>query len=445
MKNILVIGAGLSSSTLIKYFLDNAKENQWHLTVGDQTLELAQKKVNKHECGTAIAFNAYDADQRESEIKKADLVVSMLPASMHYLIAEVCLRNFKTMVTASYVSEQIKAMDSTLKSRDMIFLNEVGVDPGIDHMSAMKVIDEIHRKGGQIEVFESNTGGLVAPEFDNNPWNYKFTWNPRNVVVAGQAGARFWDRGQIKYIPYHQLFRRTEILQVLDYGDFESIPNRDSLQYLDIYGLHDIKTMYRGTFRRPGFASGWHALVQLGLTDDSFQIKHSEELTCRDFINSFLPYGQDRTVEEKVCDYLGIGIGSETMQKLKWLGLFDKKIIGLKNASPAQLLQKILEEKWVLAETDLDMIVMQHQFIYSLEGKKRKIVSSMIVKGDNQIHTAMSKTVGLPLAIAVKYILNGVITEKGVCLPVTPNIYLPILNELENYGIKFIDEEFDVE
>ncbi|MCK5536970.1 MAG: saccharopine dehydrogenase NADP-binding domain-containing protein [Bacteroidales bacterium] len=445
MKNILLIGAGLSSSTLIKYLLDNAKDNKWQLIVGDQSLELAQKKIEKHPFGRAIKFDAFNIEQRESEIKNADIVISMLPARLHYLIAEVCLQYNKNMVTASYVSDQIKEMDADLKAKKLLFLNEIGVDPGIDHMSAMKIIDDINNKGGKIEVFESNTGGLVAPEFDNNPWNYKFTWNPRNVVIAGQSGARFLDRAQIKYIPYNQLFRRTELLPVLDYGEFESIPNRDSLQYIDVYGLDNINTMYRGTFRRPGFASGWHVLIQLGLTDDSFKIKKSEELTYRNFINAFLPYGKDRTVEEKTCDYLNIGIGSETMQKLRWLGIFENKQIGLKNASPAQILQKLLEEKWRLSDEDLDMIVMQHQFIYTLKNKRRKIISSMIVKGDNQIHTAMSKTVGLPLAIAVKYILNGVITEIGVKLPVCKNIYQPILAELENYGIAFTEEEFELD
>lgn len=445
MKKILLIGAGLSSSTLIKYLLDNAEQNRWELIVADQSEETALKKIGNHQYGKGIAFNAYDTALRNQLISGADIVISMLPASMHYMVADDCVKYMKPLVTASYISDHIRNMDQDLKNKGILFLNEIGLDPGIDHMSAMKIIDDIREKGGKIEVFESNTGGLVAPEFDNNPWNYKFTWNPRNVVVAGQAGARFLDRGQIKYIPYHQLFRRTEILNVLNFGEFESIPNRDSLQYIDIYGLDGIKTMYRGTFRKPGFASGWHMLIQLGLTDDSFKIKDSEKLTYRDFTNSFMPYGQDRTVEEKVCDYLGIGIGSETMQKLRWLGLFDKKPVGLKNASPAEILQKLLEEKWALKATDLDMIVMQHQFIYTLNGKRKKTVSSMIIKGQDQVHTAMSITVGLPLAIAVKYILNGVINDKGVKIPVDKSIYQPVLAELEQFGIRFIEEEFDLE
>ncbi len=445
MKKILLIGAGLSSSTLIKYLLDNAEENHWQLRVGDQSEAVAAKKINGHAAGKALKFDAFNNEQREKEINNADLVISMLPANLHYVIAETCLHLNKNMVTASYVSDQIKNMDKDLRNRGLLFLNEIGVDPGIDHMSAMKVIDTIKAKGGNLEVFESNTGGLVAPEFDNNPWNYKFTWNPRNVVVAGQAGARFLDRGSIKYVPYHQLFRRTELLSVLDYGEFESIPNRDSLHYRNVYDLQDIQTMYRGTFRRPGYASGWQALILLGLTDDTFVVDDSENLSYRNFVNAFLPYGKDRTIEEKVCDYLHIGIGSEIMQKLRWLGLFEKKEIGLKDATPAQIMQQLLEEKWALDENDLDMIVMQHQFIYELDGKRQKIVSSMVVKGDDKIHTAMSKTVGLPLAIAVKYILNGVITEKGVNVPVKANIYEPVLKELETFGIKFIEEEFNLD
>ena len=443
-KNILLIGAGLSSSTLIKYLLDNAEENHWQLTLADQSEELAAKKIANHAYGKAIKFDAFNAEQREKEIINADLVISMLPANLHYVVAECCLRHNKNLVTASYVSDQIKAMDKDLRSRGLLFLNEIGLDPGIDHMSAMQIIDKIKARGGKLRVFESNTGGLVAPEFDNNPWNYKFTWNPRNVVVAGQAGARFLDRKSIKYVPYHQLFRRTELLSVLDYGEFESIPNRDSLQYLDIYDLKGIETMYRGTFRRPGFATAWHALVLLGVTDDTFVVDDSENLTYRGFINAFLPYGQDRTVEEKVCDYLHIGIGSDIMQKFKWLGLFEDRKIGLKDATPAQIMQKLLEEKWALGENDLDMIVMQHQFIYELKGKNYKLSSSMVVKGDDKVHTAMSKTVGLPLAIAVKFILNGVIQEKGVHVPVKSVFYEPVLRELEKFGIYFIEEEHEI-
>ena len=304
MRKILIIGAGLSCSTLVKYLLDHSEKHNWAVRLGDLNKQLAESKINKHPRGEAIEFNVFDTDLLNNEVANADIVISMLPARFHYSVAEACLMHGKNMVTASYVSDSIKNMDQEAKSRNIMMLNEIGVDPGIDHMSAMKVIDEIKGKGGKLITFESNTGGLVAPEYDNNPWKYKFTWNPRNVVVAGQGVAMFLDRGQYKYIPYHQLFKRTEIIQVLDYGDFEVIPNRDSLKYLEVYGLKDVQTMFRGTMRRPGFACAWNSFVRLGLTDDTYVIQGSENITYRDFINSFLPYGHDRTVEEKLSDYL---------------------------------------------------------------------------------------------------------------------------------------------
>ena len=430
---------------MIKYLLDQSESHDWSIRLGDIDLELAKSKIKNHPRGVGFKFDAFNESQREKEIQNADIVISMLPARHHYVVAETCLRNNTHMVTASYVSDAIKGMDKEARQRGVLMLNEIGVDPGIDHMSAMKVIDEIKEMGGKLTIFESNTGGLVAPEYDNNPWNYKFTWNPRNVVVAGQAGAMFRDRGQTKYIPYHQLFKRTEIISVLDYGEFEVIPNRDSLQYIDVYNLANIRTMFRGTMRRPGFACGWHALVQLGATDDTYIVDNSENITNKAFINSFLPYGHDRTVEEKICDYLGFGIGSDTMQKLKWLGVFSETKMGLKNATPAQILQKILEEKWQLDPEDKDMIVMQHQFVYELDGKKKKITSSMIAKGVDQVHTAMSITVGMPLAIATKLILTDQIKEVGVHVPITKEFYAPVLRELEQYGIKFIDETEDLD
>lgn len=444
MKNILVIGVGLSSTTLIKYLLDNAGSHNWHVRLADKDKTLAEKKAAHHPNSSVVEFDIYNDEQRTQEIERADVVISMLPARMHYRVAEICLQKNKHMITASYVSDAIKAMDVEVKKKGLLFLNEIGVDPGIDHMSAMRVIDNIREKGGDLRIFESNCGGLVAPDYDNNPWNYKFTWNPRNVVVAGQSGAQLLDRGQYKYIPYHRLFRRTEVIEVLDYGEFESIPNRDSLKYLETYGIENIDTMYRGTLRRTGFACGWNVFVELGATDDTFVVQDSENLTYREFMNSFLAYGKDRTVEEKLAEYLNIGIGSETMRKLKWLGIFEKRKIGLKNATPAQILQQLLEEKWALEPSDKDMIVMQHQFVYKLNGVKKKIVSSMVYEGEDTVNTAMSVTVGLPVAIATKMLLTGQINETGVLVPIKKGIYEPVLNELENYGIKFIEEECEL-
>ena len=446
MKKILVIGAGLSASTLIKYLLDNSTQFDWKITIGDLDPDLAMRKVDGHPNGSSILFDAFDKNQCWEEISKADLVISLLPASMHYLIAEDCVKQGKPMVTASYVSKEIKNLDEEARKAGVILLNEIGVDPGIDHMSAMRVIDEIKGFGGKLTAFRSFTGGLVAPKHDNNPWNYKFTWAPRNVVLAGQGTAQIIINGMYKYIPYHKLFSRTQRINVLDYGEFEAYLNRDSLKYRSIYGLDDIPTMVRGTLRRPGYSKTWNVLVQLGATDDTYTLEDSENMSYRDFIETFLRFQPKKTVEQNLAAYAGIDEDSAAMYRLRWLGLFDpKKKIELKNATPAQILQKLLEEKWKFETDDRDMIVMQHQFGFEENGVKEKILSSMVVEGDDPVHTAMSKTVGLPAAIASKLILTGEIKLTGVQIPTVKEIYVPVLNELEKYGIKFIEEKIETE
>ncbi|OFX23536.1 MAG: saccharopine dehydrogenase [Bacteroidetes bacterium GWA2_31_9b] len=445
MKKILVLGAGLSSSSMIKYLLDHSEQYNWKIRVGDISLDVAKQKIANHKNGEAFEFDIFNEKQRHEEIQKADVVISMLPARFHYLAAEKCVEFGKHMVTASYVSKEIKAMHDQAIAKNILLLNEIGVDPGIDHMSAMKVIDEIKAKGGELISFKSSTGGLVAPEYDNNPWNYKFTWNPRNVVVAGQATAQYIDHGQLKFIPYHKLFTRPETMSVLDLGKFEMYPNRDSLSYREVYGLQNIQTLLRGTLRRPGYCEGWNVFVQLGATEDTYVVENSENMTYRDFINSFLPFDEKDTVEQKLVKYVGIDLKSETMKRLEWLGIFEKRKIGLPNATPAQILQKLLEEKWALGPEDKDLIVMQHEFIYKLKGKTKRVTSSLIVKGQDTVHTAMSITVGIPMAIATKLLLTGVITKRGVVVPIMKDVYLPVLEELKEFGINFIEEEQDLD
>ena len=348
MKQILILGAGLSTSTLIRYLLEHARDNQWHITLGDIREDLAKEKIAAHPLGTATGFDVYNEEHRNELIRSADIIISMLPARMHFLVAESCVKHRKHMVTASYVSKEIRELEQEASEGGILLLNEMGVDPGIDHMSAMKVMDGIREEGGKIEIFESNTGGLVAPTYDNNPWGYKFTWNPRNVVLAGQAGARFLHNGRFKYIPYHKLFQRYEIINILDLGDFEVYPNRDSLQYQDEYGLQEISTMFRGTIRRPGFCDSWNMLVQLGATDDSYVVEHPGNLSYRDFTNSFLAYNTVDPVETKLARYLDLDEKGEIMSKLQWLGLFDRKGFVEKNQTPARVLQQLLEEKWKL-------------------------------------------------------------------------------------------------
>ncbi|MGJ8745479.1 saccharopine dehydrogenase family protein [Polaribacter sp.] len=443
MKNILIIGAGKSSSSLIKYLLDKSGSENLQLTIGDISTKNALKLINNHKNAKAIIFDVFDKNQRKKQVQKAAIVISMLPASLHIEIAKDCITFNKNLVTASYISDEMNALDEAAKKKGLVFMNEIGVDPGIDHMSAMKVIDTIRAKGAKMLLFESFTGGLVAPESDNNLWNYKFTWNPRNVVLAGQGGAAmFIQEGTYKYIPYHKLFRRTEFLKINENGIFEAYANRDSLKYRSIYGLDSIPTMYRGTIRKIGFSRAWNIFVQLGMTDDSYTIEDSENLSYRDYINLFLAYSPSDSVELKLRSYLKIDQDDVMWAKLEELDLFNpKKKVGLKNATPAQILQKILEDSWTLQENDKDMIVMQHLFGYEIDAKKYQIESSLVVLGENQTYTAMAKTVGLPVAIAALKILKGEIKTPGVQRPITKEIYEPILQELENYGIKFTEKE----
>ena len=292
-------------------------------------------------------------------------------------------------------------------------------------------------------LFESFTGGLVAPESDSNLWNYKFTWNPRNVVVAGQGGAaKFLQEGTYKYIPYHRLFRRTEFLEIDGFGRFEVYANRDSLKYQQVYGLESIKTLYRGTMRRVGFSRAWNMFVMLGMTDDSYVVDDSENMSYRDFVNAFLPYSPSDSVELKFRHSLKIDQDDIVWDKLLELDIFSPtKMVALKRATPAQILEKILMDSWTLAKDDKDMIVMYHKFGYELDGKKHQIDATMVTLGEDQIFTAMAKTVGLPVAIATLAILNGTITTPGVQIPITKEVYNPILKELVRFGISFNEKE----
>jgi saccharopine dehydrogenase-like NADP-dependent oxidoreductase len=443
MRNILIIGAGRSASSLIQYLLNKSDKEKLHLTIGDLSLELAQRKTNNHLNATPIHLDIFDAKQRQEEIQKADIVISMLPAHMHIEVAKDCLTFKKSMVTASYISDAMQSLDEEAKAYNLIFMNEIGLDPGIDHMSAMKIIDEIHDKGGKMILFESFCGGLVAPESDNNLWNYKFTWAPRNVVLAGQGGAaKFIQEGKYKYIPYHKLFRRTEFLEVEGYGRFEGYANRDSLKYRSVYGLDDILTLYRGTIRRVGYSKAWNMFVQLGMTDDAYTMENSETMSYRDYINSFLPFHPSDSVEIKTRLALNIEQDDIMWDKLLELDLFNpNKIVGLKDATPAQILEKILNDSWTLQPNDKDMIVMYHKFGYELNGVRKQIDSKMVCIGDDQTYTAMAKTVGLPVAMATLQILNGNIKTPGVQLPIRKEVYLPILKELEEFKVLFVETE----
>ena len=443
MRKILVIGSGKSASYLIKYLLDKSDSENLHIIVGDIKLSNAKKLIGEHRNANAIALDVFDATSREEAVQNADIVVSMLPARFHIEVAKDCITYGKHMVTASYVSEEMLKLNKPAIQKNLVFMNEVGVDPGIDHMSAMQVIDRIRDNGGKMILFESFTGGLVAPESDNNLWNYKFTWNPRNVVLAGQgSAAKFLQEKAYKYIPYNRLFRRTEFLEVEGYGRFEAYANRDSLKYQTAYGFKDIHTLYRGTMRRVGFSRAWNIFVQLGMTDDSYVIEDSENMSYRDYVNAFLPYSPTDSVELKFRHALKIDQDDIVWDKLEELDIFsDSKMVELKRATPAQILQKILMDSWTLSTEDKDMIVMYHKFGYEKDGKRYQIDATMVAIGEDQTYTAMAKTVGLPVAMATLDILNGKIKTPGVQIPISKEVYEPILEELKDYGIEFTEKE----
>lgn len=439
MRKILIIGAGKSTAQLIKYLSDKSIEEELELMLADRDLAQALKASAGQQNTRAVELDIDDAASRKLLINDASLVISMLPAALHIDVARDCLHFSKHLVTASYISDAMLSLDTEVRAKGLVFMNEIGLDPGIDHMSAMQVIDRIRDAGGKMLLFESFCGGLVAPESDTNLWNYKFTWNPRNVVLAGQGGAaEFIQEGTYKYIPYHRLFRRTEFLDVESYGRFEAYANRNSLKYRSIYGLEDILTLYRGTIRRVGFSRAWNLFVQLGMTDDSYKLQDTEDMSYREFTNLFLPYSPTDSVELKLRHGLKIDQDDLLWDKLLELDLFnDDKKLGLKNASPAQCLQRILEDQWTLAQADKDMIVMYHKFGYELNGEKKQIDATMVLEGENQTYTAMAKTVGLPVGIAALKILNGEITKPGVQLPIDREVYEPILDELTQHGIVF--------
>jgi saccharopine dehydrogenase-like NADP-dependent oxidoreductase len=436
MKNILIIGAGRSASSLIKYLVEHAAAEDWNVTVGDVSIELAEQKTGNDPRARAIAFNINNEEQKHEEIRKADLIVSMLPAALHLQVAKDCVAFKKHLVTASYVSKEIAALDGDAKKAGIILMNEIGLDPGIDHASAMKVIDHIKEKGEELISFRSYCGGLVAPESNDNPWGYKFSWNPRNVILAGQGGdAQFIEHGKLKSIPYKQLFEETGRVEVEGLGTFEAYANRDSLSYRKPYGLTHIPTMLRGTLRFPGYCKGWNALIRLGLTNDTAKIIGSEKMTWIELIKKLDPFfAKDPSVFRKKHE--------EVIAMLDWLGIFSDRKITTVDGTPAQILQELLEEKWKLGPADKDMIVMQHIFeSTNLKGERRKRTSSLVVIGEDQTYTAMAKTVGLPAAITAKLILQDKIKARGVVIPTIQEIYEPVLAELERFGIKFQEKE----
>ncbi len=435
MRNILLIGAGKTAPYLVKYLSDHSKKEEWKLTVGDANIKQAEDTVGKLPNCTAVSLNVTDENDREFYIKKADIVISLLPSTFHIIVAQDCVKFKKHLLNASYISPNIKGLDDAAKEAGILFLNEMGVDPGIDHMSAMALIDEIVNDGGQIDVFKSYTGGLIAPESDDNPWSYKITWNPRKIVLAGQGTAHYTNEGIQRYIPQHRVFGQIERVKLHNEIAYDAYINRNSLKYKKPYGIEKAHTIIRGTLRHKGFCKKWNSVVNLGLTDDSIIIEDATNLTYKEFAQAFLPAKMD--LNTFLWKNFGIEKGDKEYKALDWLGLMSNDKIGLQYVTPAQILQHLIEKKWKLKAKDKDMIVMYHEIHWSKGKKEQVLQSSLEVKGENQTYTAMAKTVGLPLAIATKLILQQKITTVGVRMPISQEIYKPVLKELEQLGIKF--------
>lgn len=496
MKEILLFGAGKSATVLIDYLLEQASTENWHVTVVDANLKLAKEKIGSSANGTGASFDINDDPVRQTYVQKANIVISLLPPALHFLVAKDCLAFKKNLLTASYVDEQMRSLQRDIENNGLLFLCEMGLDPGIDHMSAKKMIDEIHAEGGVITSFLSHCGGLVAPESDDNPWHYKISWNPRNVVNAGKAGAIFKFNGETLSLNYEMLFAEKRMVQIPDYGVLCWYPNRDSLSYIPAYGLDECATFIRTTLRHPDFIYGWHNLIELKLTDDTetyetdglslseffqqhltkhgfsdwLQQKLQEQFeNAKELLNNlsnllqleeevkeagqkpveeFMVVNDHGNLEEVGIDDVKTNAASvvaqtmhesnATLKQLIYLGLDDDDtIINKGRASAADVLLFTLEKQLALQPHEKDLIVMLHELEYELHGKKYKRTSSLVTTGKDAQHTAMAKTVGLPLGIAAKLILNDSIQLKGLHIPILPQVYNAVLPELEKQGIVF--------
>lgn len=439
MLTVLIAGAGKSSAHLIDYMLSNAKQ-KWRVVVMDSNPEMIAEKLNGHPKGEAAVIDITDEQARQHLVKNADIVLSLMPPHLHYLLAKDCLKFKKNLITSSYVSDEIRALDEEAKKAGVSFMCEMGLDPGIDHMSANAIIHGVQRIAGSIQSFKSYCGGLVAPESDDNPWHYKISWNPRNIVLAGKQGAVWLENGKQHEATYEQLFSGSKKIKVNSLGALSYYPNRDSLKYLDLYSLPEIKTFMRATLRHPSFMKGWDIVVRAGLVNekDSFQADNS---SYADWTAQLLGVPNNDSLREAFKTKFEAD--EKEMKQMDWLGLFDnRRINGVGQLSSADILQTLLEERWKMKALDKDMVVMQHQIDYERKGVLVKLTSTMIVTGDNRQYSAMSKTVGLPMAILAKKILLQEISTRnvtGVHIPVMPEIYVPILKELKKNGIEFVE------
>ena len=429
-QTILIIGAGKSATVLIQYLQQKAVENDWYVILADGDEANAKNKWNNAPNGNALGINIENELDRQNLVQKADIVVSMLPAQLHFLVAKDCLEFGKPLFTASYVDDNMRSIAAEIESKQLLFLCEMGLDPGIDHMSAMAIIDEIHEKGGKITSFKSHCGGLVAPESDDNPWHYKISWNPRNIILAGKAGAIYLENGATVSKDYATIFEQVPVVDLPGIGHLAYYPNRNSLSYIDTYHLHGVKDFVRTTLRYPAFCIGWNAIVQLHLTDETV-IELAPNTTVQ---NWFATHIQQNGLEKILEKYTQDAIIKE---QLEFIGLYETATIPAQFNSNASILQWLLEGKWKLADTDKDLVVMLHEIEYSIGDRRFKLDSSMVLTGEDAINTAMATTVGLPLAMGVCAYLKGEIKMTGLHIPIDARIYQPILKSLAEEGIVF--------
>ena len=432
-KKVLILGAGMVSRPMVRYLFDNTN---YHVTMASRTVSKAEKIINGHPNGTAISLNVKDEAALEKLIADCDLAVSLLPYTYHPKVAELCIKHKKQMVTTSYVSDAMKALDSKAKDAGIIILNESGLDPGIDHMSAMRVIHDVEEKGGKVISFKSSTGALPSHEANNNPFGYKFSWAPRGVLLASKNPSKWLQDGKIVSYPGEQLFENYYIQDVEGVGSFENYPNRDSVPYKDIYGLKDAKTVYRGTFRMTGWCETMRKIVALGWLDEE-PVKGFSSKTYADMTRHLIGAKNNDDLAEATAKFLDLETYSAVIKRLEWLGLFDDIPLPDNKDNPLDYINVLTLEKMILEDGERDMIVMHHEFVAEYPSKKEYITSTLVDYGIPNGDSSIARTVSIPAAIAVKMILDEKINLKGVYIPVVPEIYNAILDELEEMGIKF--------
>jgi len=421
LKTIVLIGAGKSATVLIDYLIAEAEKNNWKFIIADADRAQILLKTDNSPFAEVLELDVTNEEQRSALIQRAHVVISMMPPALHFLVAKDCVEYRKHLLTASYLDDKMKSLQDEISNRKLLFICEMGLDPGIDHMSAMKIIDEIKAKGGKITSFKSHCGGLVAPESDNNPWHYKISWNPRNIVMAGQSGAVYKENNEIQHIDYQNLFDCSNEIVFDGLEGLAYYPNRDSLSYIPTYKLPDTATFIRTTLRHVDFFKGWNAIVHAGLTNDTKTIDVTG-LTYSKWSASILPF-----------------VKEDNKLMLQYLGLFEDSAVPATAKTSADILQFLVETKLKMEPADKDMIVMLHEFEYELAGEKKALKSCLVVKGEDNLRTAMAKTVGLPLGIAAGLILNETIKLKGLHIPTAKELYLPVLEELEKAGILFTE------